>query len=258
MSDDAHYDDNTAAFFDAIWGEGYMSPGGPEEVARVLDGLDLTGKTVLDIGCGTGAIALSLARDHGAGKVIGIDVEEGVVATATQRMQDAGVDDRVTIQRVDPGPFPFNDATFDIVFSKDSIIHIADKEALAAEAFRVLRPGGYFAASDWLISHDDDPSPKMAAYIEAEDLGFAMASPSRYHAALEAAGFADVKTVNRNPWYRDEARKELALITGPRRAEFERDYGADFVAGQVTTWTVMIEVLDTGEHCPHHLRGRKP
>lgn len=255
---DDHYDDNTAAFFDAIWGEGYMSPGGPEEVARVLDGLDLKGKTILDIGCGTGAITLSLARDHGAGKVIGIDVEEGVVATATARMTAAGMGDRVSIQQVTPGPFPFADESFDIVFSKDSIIHIENKEALAAESFRVLRSGGYFAASDWLISHDGPPSPAMAAYIEAEDLGFAMASPMRYHKALEGAGFVDVQTVNRNPWYREQARAELALIDGPRRAEFEADYGADFIAGQINTWKVMIDVVDSGEHCPHHLRGRKP
>ena len=64
----------------------------------------------------------------------------------------------------------------DIVFSKDSIVHIPDKEALAADAFRVLKPGGWFVASDWLISHDE-PSPEMADYIAKEDLDFGMARP---------------------------------------------------------------------------------
>ncbi|MCR9115184.1 MAG: methyltransferase domain-containing protein, partial [Rhodobacteraceae bacterium] len=77
-----HYDDQFAAFLEEIWGEGYMSPGGPEEVARVLDGLDLRGKRVMDIGCGTGAIALSLRRDHGAAEVVGIDVEDTVCGIA--------------------------------------------------------------------------------------------------------------------------------------------------------------------------------
>jgi len=184
-----HYDDNLAAFLEFLWGEGYMSPGGADEVSRVVAGLDLSGKRVLDIGCGTGAIALSLHRDHGAAQVVGIDVEDTVCNIARNRVKDARCANAIDIVKTSPGPFAFNDASFDVVFSKDSIIHIPDKEALAAEVFRVLRPGGWFAASDWLISHDGPPSPEMARYIALEDLDFAMASPERYHHALVAAGF---------------------------------------------------------------------
>lgn len=258
MSAEEHYDDQFAAFLEEIWGEGFMSPGGPEEVARVLDGLDLNGKRVLDIGCGTGAIVLLLARDHGAAEVVGIDVEDTVCGIARQRAADAGLSDRIEIIKVDPGPFPFADESFDIVFSKDSIIHITDKEGLAAEVFRILKPGGHFAASDWLISHDGTPSPEMARYIELEGLDFAMASPERYARALRAAGFEDVQTINRNPWYLDVARQELGLLTGPRKAEFGERFGSKLLQQNIDVWTAMIGVLETGEHCPHHLRGRKP
>ena len=162
---DAHYHDLFAAFLEEVWGEGYMSPGGPEEVARVLDGLDLTGKDVLDIGCGTGAIAVSLVKDHGAQHVTGIDVETHVCNEARRRASEAGVSDQIQIIEVMPGPFPFEAESFDIVFSKDSIIHIADKEGLSNDIYRVLRPGGVFAASDWLISHDDEPSPARPIFI---------------------------------------------------------------------------------------------
>lgn len=250
--------DRQSAFLEELWGDGYLSPGGPDEVARVLDGLDLTGKRVLDIGCGAGEITLSLARDHGAAEVVGLDVEEAVCTAARARSAAAGMGQRVRIDCVTPGPFPFEDNSFDLVFSKDSIVHIADKEFLAREAFRVLRPGGWFAASDWLISHDGPPSEQMAAYIAAEDLGFQMASPARYDRALRDAGFHDVRTVNRNAWYRDVSQLEIALMEGPERAGFEARYGVDFIAAQIKTWRAMVAVLATGEHCPHHLRGRKP
>lgn len=253
-----HYDDAFSAFLEEIWGEGYLSPGGPEEVSRVLEGLDLSGKLVLDIGCGTGAITLSLALDHGAARAVGIDVEPAVCALARKRAEAAGAADRVEIVQVEPGPFPFEDGSFDVVFSKDSIIHIGDKEGLAREVFRVLRPGGSFAASDWLTSHDGPLSPAMQRYVDLEGLGFEMASPERYTAALADAGFTDVRTTSRNAWYRDIAREELAMLTGPRRAEFEQRCGEQLVADNVAVWEAMVHVLELGELCPHHLRGTKP
>ena len=252
-----HYDDMFAGLLEEIWGEGYLSPGGPKEVARVLSGLDLTGLRVLDIGCGTGAITLSLVRDHGAGHAVGIDVEGHVCVEARARAADAGVADQIEIMQVKPGPFPFEDETFDLVFSKDSIIHIADKEALAQDIHRVLRPGGWFAASDWLTSHDGAMSPAMTRYIELEGLGFAMASPARYASALQAAGFGAVDTISRNAWYLDTARDELQMLAGPRRAELAGKYGVGLVAENIAVWQAMIAVLETGELCPHHLRGQK-
>lgn len=79
---------------------------------------------------------------------MGIDVEAGVLKRARTRVSEAGLEGRITLRQVEPGPLPFNAATFDVVFSKDSMIHIPDKEALFAEVFRVLKPGGWFAASD--------------------------------------------------------------------------------------------------------------
>lgn len=259
MSDAEYlYDDLHIAFLEDLWGEGYLSPGGAEEAARVLDGLTVKGKRILDIGCGSGAIAVMLVRDLGAAHVTGIDVEAPVCAAATRRAVQAGLADRITIREVTPGPFDFADASCDIVYSKDSIIHIPNKEALAAEVFRILKPGGWFAASDWLIAHDDIPSPEMQAYIKAEALDFAMASPARYRRALDQAGFIDVALKNRNPWYRAIARDELERLAGPENARLSATYGAGFIADQIATWQAMTRVLDSGEHCPHHLRARRP
>ena len=52
------------AMLEAVWGAGFLSPGRAEEVARVVGGLDLAGKSVLDIGCGAGGIDIALVRQH--------------------------------------------------------------------------------------------------------------------------------------------------------------------------------------------------
>ena len=252
------YHEPMIVFLETLWGDGYLSPGGGDEVARTLGHADLTGLTVVDIGCGSGGATIALARDHGAARVIGIDVEAPVCERARRRVERAGLADRIEIRLVEPGPLPFAPASVDVVFSKDSIVHIPDKEVLAADIFRVLRPGGWFVASDWLIAHDDEPSAAMAAYIAAEALDLGMASPARYRRALGAAGFVDIELVDRNPWYREVARQELDRLTGSERADFEAVVGAEELAHQISIWTAMLAVLESGEHCPHHLRARRP
>ena len=196
------YDDEHAAFLEHLWGEGYLSPGGEEEVARVLDGVPLAGRTVLDIGCGSGGITVALVRAFDAERVVGVDVEASVCASARRRVREAGLSGRIEIDLVAPGPLPHPDASFDVVFSKDSIVHVPDKFALARDAARLLRRGGIFAVSDWLTDRDGAPSPAMAAYLEAEGLDFAMASPARYREALEAAGFTEIRLLEPRPLVR--------------------------------------------------------
>ena len=243
---------------EAIWGEGFLSPGGPEEVARLVAGSDFTGRSVLDIGCGAGGIDIALTRNHGAGYVCGIDVEDTVLGHARGLIERAGLSDRIGCLKVVPGPLPFPPDTFDIVFSKDSIVHIADKHALMREVFRILKPGGWFVASDWLIGHDGPPSPEMAAYIKSEGLDFGMASPSRYHDAMEAAGFDNVAVTSRNAWYREVAKQELDRLKGPVGEAAARIVGPDFVEENIGIWARMVPVLESGEHCPTHLKARKP
>ncbi len=133
-----------------------------------------------------------------------------------------------------------------------------DKDALFAEIFRVLKPGGVFAASNWMISHDGEPSPEMKAYVAAEGLSFAMASPARYAQAMRRAGFADVTIRDRNPWYREVARGELERLKGPLYPTVAAAVGAAYVDKNIKTWEAMQKVLDSGEHRPTHLRGWKP
>jgi phosphoethanolamine N-methyltransferase len=252
------YSDNLIAMLDMVWGEGWLSPGGPEEVARLIAGVDFTGRDVLDIGAGAGAVDCLLVARHGAGHVTAIDVEDTVLATARKLAASRLLDDRIDFVKVAPGPFPFAPASFDIVFSKDSIVHIPDTHALMAEVFRVLRPGGHFVASDWLIGHEREPSPEMAAYLQAEGLDFGMASPERYLDAMQKAGFTAIAIDNRNPWYRQVARHELAAMKGNLYRDAVARLGKAFVDHTVEIWERMIVVLDLGEHCPHHLHAKKP
>lgn len=260
MNDEAtqEYDEDLMALLEAIWGEGFMSPGGTDEVDRYLVGLSLEGLSVLDIGCGLGGIDLHLVHQQGAAKVTGIDVEQALIDRCDELARKYGVDSQVDFVLVEPGPLPFDDASFDMVTSKDSIIHIPDKAALAADVFRVLRPGGWFAASDWLAGYEGEPSPEMQAYLIAEGLDFGLATARVYQAGLEAAGFCEIDFVDRNEWYRQQARDERDRMAGELYAGLSESVGQGFLEHEIEVWDKMIVAVDQGQLRPTHLRGRKP
>lgn len=252
------YDDNLMTLLEELWGEGFMSPGGTEEVDRYLHGIDLGGQSVLDIGCGLGGVDIHLLRQHGAARVTGIDIDATLIERCQQLAQKYGLGAQAQFICVEPGPLPFDAASFDSVTSKDSIIHIADKQALAEDVFRVTRPGGWFVASDWLAGYEDEPSAEMKAYLVAEGLDFGLASAAAYEQALQRAGFVDIVIVDRNDWYRQQARAEREQLKGVLYQGLESRVGRDFLEHEIEVWDKMIVALDQGQLRPTHLRGRKP
>ena len=137
MSDEhvVEYDENTISVLEAVWGEGFMSPGGTEEIDRVLGNVDLSQARVLDIGCGIGGAAVHIALTRKPMAITGVDIEENLVELSQTLADKNGVSDICRFQQVDPGPLPFEPESFDIVFSKDSIIHITDKFGLAENVY---------------------------------------------------------------------------------------------------------------------------
>ncbi len=252
------YDEGMQALLQIVWGDGFLSPGGAAEVARVLEGVDLRGRRVLDIGCGLGGIDVLLARDHHAGSVVGIDLEPGLVQRARERFAAAGLAGTIDAQVVVPGPFPFADGSFDVVFSKDSLVQIPDKRAIFAEVLRVLRPGGLLVMSDWLRGGEGAYSPQMLEFFRLEGITYNMASIGQSRAALEAAGFEDIQIRDRNEWYRALAVREHASLAGEWYPTLVERLGEERACHFVVNWRQLVIVLERGELRPAHLKARKP
>lgn len=257
-SEVGEYDDKLQTLLQLIWGDGFLSPGGPEEIERLLEGHDIRGCTVLDIGAGLGAVDELLVSRYGAAFVTGIDLDPALLRQMDARIERAGLSSRIRSVCVEPGPLPFEPASFDVVFSKDSMVQIPDKPAIFAEVMRVLKPGGRFIASDWLRGSSGPYSDEMMEYFRLEGIAYNMASPAESARALTGAGFIDVKLTDRNAWYLDLAQRELASLETHLRPTVIERIGREQADHFVANWRQLVRVLSSGELRPHFLAATKP
>jgi phosphoethanolamine N-methyltransferase len=256
-SEVGEYDAGMQTLLQLLWGEGFLSPGGAAEVAYLLEGSDIAGCSVLDIGCGLGAVDELLITRHGARAVLGVDVDPGLLATMAGRIEHAGLRAQVSSLCVQPGPLPLPADSFDVVFSKDAIVQIPDKSAVFADAYRLLRPGGSLIVSDWLRGGSGAYSAEMLEYFRLEGIAYNMTNMAESTATLAAVGFVEIEARDRNAWYRDLARRELAALEGELRPLVTERIGAERAGHFVNNWRQMVLVLERGELRPVHLKARK-
>ena len=101
------------------------------------------GDRVLDVGTGTGIMALHAADRVGeSGQVTGIDLSEGMLAHARAKADKAKLVGRVEFRRMDAEHLELGDATFDTAVSLFALRHFPDPDAALAQMYRVLRPEG--------------------------------------------------------------------------------------------------------------------
>jgi ubiquinone/menaquinone biosynthesis C-methylase UbiE len=112
-----------------------------------LQGVELRGD-VLEIGCGSGAMAAEVLRRFPNVRLTATDYDESMVGAARRRLSEFGA--RVEVRQADATALPFSDASFDAVLSFIMLHHVLQWEQALAETVRVLRAGGKLVGYDLL------------------------------------------------------------------------------------------------------------
>jgi len=252
------YEESFIRRLEIMWGEGFLSPGGADEVGAILGNEDLFGAQVLDIGSGAGGAALLLAREYAARRVIGVDIVPELVERSRRLCEAAGMSQRVSFELVVPGPLPFVADSIDVIFTKDSLLHFPDKVAIFQEIFRVLRPGGRFLCSDWLAGKNIAQCQAWSKFLELRRPSFVMVNVETMVQTMGEAGFVDVTAVDRTSWFTEAAQRDVEAVEGPQRASLQELLGETEYGIWVAVRHAIAEAAAFGALRPTHLRGRKP
>lgn len=167
---------------------------------RLFQSLGLSaGQQVLDAGCGFGHVAIHLARK--GLRIQGVDVVDRHVAKAQENIKKQGLDQMISIHKMNYQHLGFANSSFDGLFTMETFVHSTGPEGALREFFRVLRPGGKIALYEYDHTHasgrlrSDD---RLASALNQINHLAAMPANARFkegvlQCMLEDAGFQDVK-----------------------------------------------------------------
>ncbi|HUG30083.1 MAG TPA: class I SAM-dependent methyltransferase [Candidatus Limnocylindria bacterium] len=207
-SPDSHYDE-IAEGYSRHWGP-VIRPGAELVLDLVAPAIEATlpeaqATRLVDIGTGTGTLAIAALERWPAIRVTGIDPSGGMLALARKEAAERlapTVADRFATEVAPADRLPFDDATVEHAVSSFVLQLVQSRAAALREVLRILRPGGTFAWAAW--QHSDVPyEPDRIANDELDQAGFDppegggrpgdIASAEAAAAGMRRAGFRDVR-----------------------------------------------------------------
>ncbi len=182
---------------------------------------------VLEVGCGSGGYALHLAEKVGC-RLVGLDINAPGVRNANQLALARGLASQARFEQCDASKnLPFDDNTFDAVFSNDVLCHLPGRPAVLVEMFRMLKPGGRMLFSDALVVGGMVTHEEIAT---RSSIGFYVYSPPGENERLtERAGFRHIRVTDTTDsaariakqWHDAREKRKEKLVAAEGSTNFE-------------------------------------
>jgi phosphoethanolamine N-methyltransferase len=194
--------------YEAVYGRHFVSPGGEACARECVARLELApGDVVLDVGSGLGGSAFLMAREYGA-RVHGIDLSANMVALAKDKCRQEQLEAHVSFTRGDCLELRAS-RVYQAVYSRDVILHIADKLRLFETLREALVPGGRLLFTDYCRG-EGMASDAFESYVA--ERGYCLYSVAGYDEVLRTAGFVDVESEDWTGRFIDIHRSELGRL----------------------------------------------
>jgi len=130
-------------------GINYWMPRIARSFAAIITDWEMSRGTVLDLGSGTGILGLELAKVFPELEFVGLDLSEAAVNVAREQVAESALSARVSFERGDADDMPFDEGSFDLVVSSNTLHLLKNPITMFDEVQRVLSPTGRFIISDF-------------------------------------------------------------------------------------------------------------
>jgi ubiquinone/menaquinone biosynthesis C-methylase UbiE len=150
-------------------------------------------KSLLVIGCGIGSSLVYIARQFGC-QITAIDISEGMIARAEERMIKYGLDKIIILKVADAQKLPFENNTFDAVISESVTAFLPDKQKGLKEYERVTKPGGYVGINE--VTWIKEPTPDLEDYAYNILGGARFLNSESWKALMTGARLQELVVVN--------------------------------------------------------------
>ncbi|GAB2270235.1 hypothetical protein Dimus_005139 [Dionaea muscipula] len=227
--------------YERVFGHGFVSTGGIETTKEFVAKLELEpGQKILDVGCGIGGGDFYMAENFDV-EVIAIDLSINMISFALER--SIGLKCAVEFEVADCTKKQYPDNVFDVIYSRDTILHIQDKSALFQSFYKWLKPGGKVLISDYCRSAQQ-PSPEFAEYIKQR--GYDLHDVDSYAKMLRDAGFNEVIAEDRTDQFIQVLQRELNAVEKDKDG-FVRDFSEEDYDEIVGGWKAKLARSSSGE-----------
>jgi len=228
--------------YEKIFGRHFVSTGGRETTEEFVDMLDLqAGQAVLDVGAGIGGSAFYMAEKYDV-TVLGFDLSANMINIALERANEIQ-DHRVQFEIADATTRVYPSASYDVVYSRDTILHIKDKKSLFASFFDYLKPGGKLLISDYSCS-ETEHSPVFQAYVKQR--GYHLLPVKDYGEVLESVGFVNVNAMDRTEQFISVLKSEI-VKTENIKDDFIKEFSEADYAAIVDGWNDKLHRIGLGD-----------
>ncbi|XP_076032198.1 uncharacterized protein LOC143019997 [Oratosquilla oratoria] len=182
--------------FERIYGSTWMSNGGELRTRNLLTTLGLVqGQRALILGSGGGGEAFLMAQRYGV-HAHGVDISSNMhqIAMDNLALKEKKVQDLIHFEVADMMKMKLEEESYDVIYSRDTILYVSDKESFFKKLLGWLRPGGKLLVVDYCRGNIEDSTQEFEDLVEQRR--WRLDTLAHYEECLRKVGFKDVKAQN--------------------------------------------------------------
>lgn len=253
--DTVQYSETGVKRYEWIFGEGYLSTGGFETTKEIVPHMHLTkGAKVLDVGCGLGGHDFYMAEEFGA-VIDAIDLSKNMMSVALKHFsKKPNLAGNIKFRICDVSATNFEDNYYDVIYSRDALLHIKGKPELFRQFFKWLKPGGRLVFTDYCRG-EIKSSEEFENYVKQR--AYTLYEVKQYEKLMDSCGFVNVVAEDIRDKFEESLNKELKKLYVGRTEFLELFNHNDFVDLE-NGWLAKIKRMKDGHQTWGMFRAQKP